>query len=696
MMKYPKSNKNSQNRFKIEGFYAGINPDRIGGRINHNQLADVLNMWWVGGSLKTRPGIKPISGTFNSLQGREFVSITGGTKDVSTKAGICRHFARVYKRNSGPGAVYDLEMSAIGYDGIEKRSTIAYGISESEFSGIMMVESGGGRWDNTAQGGAIAFIGQGGKGSDGQILAQPEDLSSSWMDITEKTYIPLVMVNGRGSEEIDDAQYNGTIYEGFNLLTPKFRVQFTTTDEKGRYYFLPVKQLDNSEVIVKYTEPNGNVYTYVIPKGSSTSQVDQDGLAVYVDRTGGYFYCYQPSNGAIRWFPAAGISNNLEVIASKTRLEGMDKICSMRICTWFGGDRSGFNGGSRLFVAGHRLFPNLIHWSDVNNPLYFPENNYAYIGDAGQLITAFAKHGEKLIIFKENEMYYATYTSGTRVSKYLPDGSVVDATANQASFPVVQLHSFIGCDCPDTIQLCDNRLLWATSSGRVYTLVPTNHVIEISNPIQRKLDNISSETLKSAVSGDYKGHYILLAKNEMFLLNYSDLKLQNTKANLISWMCWKFDVGFKPDFMMSNGNYIAMSGKSEISGAEGTINAVLKEGSDECLLIENGVLSTKEQQIEYMLQTGLFDFNHPERYKDVRLMYIELTGKPHLSASASFFDELGKLKESESINLSEGGLVRISPNATRIRCFGLSIYGKGSIEVGSIIIFYKLYGKAVR
>ena len=101
------------------------------------------------------------------------------------------------------------------------------------------------------------------------------------------------------------------------------------------------------------------------------------------------------------------------------------------MCTWFGGDRSGINGGTRLFVSGNPSEPNLVHWSDVNNPLYFPENNYARIGNSGMAVTAFGKQENILVLFKESEIYYATYVAGGDfTAQDVIDGKVVDVAAN--------------------------------------------------------------------------------------------------------------------------------------------------------------------------------------------------------------------------------------------------------------------------
>ena len=375
-MEFPKMTKNSRSQITVKGFDGGVNCSEAAWRVGDRQLTDALNLWWSKRALSTRPGIKALPDTFFSIAGKTAVSASGGRIDLSTANGVRRKLARIYRRTSGGSTLYDAVLSIVDYNGGEQRSTIRAGMSAAECAGIMLAESGGGSWSGTVKNCSVAFIGQGGSAFGGQILAEPALPDSPWVDIAAQAYIPLVMINGLGSETTESAKSPGTIYEGYNLLTSKFRAHFTTTGESGRFFFLPVKQLDNSEVAVRYTEQDGSVYTYTILAGASASQTDSYGISVHVNRAGGYIYCMQTELNAVRWFPASGISNNLEVTASKTRSQGRDKICSMRICTWFGGDRSGYNGGTRLFVSGHPLYPNLVHWSDVNNPLYFPEGRY--------------------------------------------------------------------------------------------------------------------------------------------------------------------------------------------------------------------------------------------------------------------------------------------------------------------------------
>lgn len=100
---------------------------------------------------------------------------------------------------------------------------------------------------------------------------------------------PLVMVNGVGATSVGDAKVTGTFYEGYNLLTPRFRARFTT-DGKGIYFFLPQKNLANSEITGSYVMAGGQTFSFTIPKNSSVSTQSVSGLSVEVSRTGGYFW----------------------------------------------------------------------------------------------------------------------------------------------------------------------------------------------------------------------------------------------------------------------------------------------------------------------------------------------------------------------------------------------------------------------
>lgn len=60
--------------------------------------------------------------------------------------------------------------------------------------------------------------------------------------------------------------------------------------------------------------------------------------------------------------------------------------------------------GTRLFLGSNteETNKNLVVWSDPDNPLYFPENNYFSVGENSSAVTGFGRQADMLVIFKEN------------------------------------------------------------------------------------------------------------------------------------------------------------------------------------------------------------------------------------------------------------------------------------------------------
>ena len=247
--------------------------------------------------------------------------------------------------------------------------------------------------------------------------------------------------------------------------------------------------------------------------------------------------------------------NNMEVIApcSNSR-ENHEKILNMEFNEWYGGGSEGLYGGIHLFMAGNKGDEkSLVCWSDFNKPLYFSENNYAYVGDKSQAVTAFGKQGESLMIFKEREIYatqYSTLNDSISADDVI-NQAVVDVAANEVAFPMAQVHGFIGCDCPKTVQLCRNRLVWAHSDGKVYTLVSANQynersIFEVSDMVEKRLKTHSADELQSALSADWEGHYVLSVGDKLYLMDYNSYGYSNVYSysksedaqERIPWWLW--------------------------------------------------------------------------------------------------------------------------------------------------------------
>ena len=202
--------------------------------------------------------------------------------------------------------------------------------------------------------------------------------SGDYTDLSSYIHIPTILKDGVPSLTAENAAASGNMYEAKNMLTPKFKSSYTS-DNSGIYYFLPIKGLDNTEIKITRVQTNGNTVSLTIPAGQTRSAYVSSTYA-NIDRLGGFFWFSNSTEVPIK-LVESGIQNNVTITASKTASGSSETICGMTFNTWFGSDR-GIGGGTRLIVSGNPDYPNLVHFSDVNNPLYFPDNKPICGGDS--------------------------------------------------------------------------------------------------------------------------------------------------------------------------------------------------------------------------------------------------------------------------------------------------------------------------
>ena len=380
-----------------------------------------------------------------------------------------------------------------------------------------------------------------------------------------------------------------------------------------------------------------------------------------------------------------------------------------------------------MFVSGNPDHPNLVHWSDINNPLYFPENNYAYIGESSQKVTGFGKQTDILVIFKEHEIYSAEYVSGnTYTAQDVIDGKVVDVTANAAVFPITPINSGIGCDCPNTIQLCNNRLIWATSDGAVYGLMAANQASErnvrkLSAMIESRLKAEDRYLLKSALSCDVDGHYMLFVWNRVYLLDYMDGVFQyyatysdERKAQRnMSWYCWEFPEECVPAAVMPKGDRLSAfclqyhsydrSGMPTraLFGA-----AYLLDGERDCVFHPSGPafetgefdISVEDREIQSCFQTKVFDFGSQERKKKIHRLHMNMADTSNARITVSYVTEKGAMDDVYELSMSGTGAMvgrMLTPGVSRVCRFGVLVSSAGAIGVDGLVIRYEIGGEAI-
>lgn len=414
------------------------------------------------------------------------------------------------------------------------------------------------------------------------------------------------------------------------------------------------------------------------------------------------------------------IPDNFEIIVYYSEVGvKANKVFDMNSCTWFGGASAGLNGGTRLFLCGNTNEgeENLVLWSGLNEPLYFSENCYAYVGDKDSRVTAFGKQSDMLVIFKENETYFTRYTRNNSITaEALIDQSVVDYTANSVYFPLTLIHSQIGCDLPDSIQLCRNRLVWTKTNGKVYTLVTNDqyserNIYEVGEMAERHIkENTQSNTVSSS---DWEGYYVLFCGANMYLMDYNSSGYQyiysyqkNEDANVrIPWYKWhlpyttknRASVEYKDAKVFYTGSHLWVfaAGNSGVTVYWFDTN---KQGGD--VAIPNVI----EQQIPIhsSLTTKLFDFGAAGYRKNVDTVQLMLGNNGGAPISVGFVTDCGTEYDEISLDgddrdsYSAGHIsaLTLSPCIRSVLRFGVKLESDGPLIVDGMTLGYRILGGA--
>lgn len=456
---------------------------------------------------------------------------------------------------------------------------------------------------------------------------------------------------------------------GKTLLAEKTNV---LTDEQAKV------SVNTTGAYVIYCDDTSNSYTHT--EGEYTT----------------YFYNFQCSTEKSNLvLPRNGsINNNLDVTVYNSVDEAsFNKVINCNISEYYGGT-VGINYGTRSFVSG---FDNKIYFSDIDNPLYFPENCYISIGNKNEKVTALSKQGGYLVIFKENSIYY-TYeqeVENENLTESLTNQSVIDITA-QYIYRTFTLNSEIGCDLPNTIQLCMNKLIFANTDGNVYVLNSLSNYSErnlfiVSGLIKDRLQKFNASEWKAAFCVDYSGYYMLFVDDMGFVLDYnrnsfkyvgsytSDSNVR--KYGLFSWWIWQFPKYLKFGVATDNSISLILSqdGKFEL-----------------CTLTDE-----PETDCESYIVSKFFDFSIPDMYKGIEKLQLTMGNDydstiwlEHLTDGGEIASdpiEIYKTGDRGKANYLKG---KVSyPNIKLCRQYGFKITAEGGpMALSSVIINYSVKG----
>ncbi len=748
---FPKLNGKSHLGVKIPALSGGLNEFDAVNLVDDNQLTRCENLWFDGGMLKTRPGfalkqegvfqmisqdygnvinVKYIQNDITVMLDGKLNKLIAAICECSNKSVILFYFV------SGEGTVHPIPeicesdlISAVKYENCllcqYKDKIYAYVKKSVPYYDEKIGNS-------TKPEYKVFFY---------------DFKAEEWQDVeadeNEETFeVPLTMTNCR---QIKTGRiFSGDSVRGYNLLNGGEKIEmfaFPKRSESDSSYFLLMFDIKtaivpNSPVKMEIIKSDGTTDTYLCTAEnnykSETASYDTyltvgvEENIIHINLRGSDGTIFDPMKdqnnvNRLNLYRTDQPNVTLTYYREVTE-EEKDRIFMATKCEWFGTE--GINGGSRLFVGGNTNpeLKNLLHFSDSLNPLYFPENCYMRVGDNSQGITALAKQSEMLVIFSERQLHYITYQSGANVTaEDITENGQYDLTVLNATFPLTQINDKIGCDCPDTVQLCRNRLVWATKEGKVYVLMGASqyserNVYELSRNIERNLKAVIKDSGNSELNScDWQGKYVLQAGSKIFVMDYDENAFayissysDSVKAQKnIVWHVW--DTGMRFEKLFSDGQSIMAVNRPrrwcELFVCDGTTEKdnYCSNLSDDGYEITNPtdfVPEFKEKDIAATLQTKVFDFNNPGTKKSVDQVYIGFGGNGEKEINVTFVSEKGEQYRSlfphcADLTPFSAGYVsveRFLPCLAHITRLGIKIESKGNLSINNITINYRLLG----
>ena len=696
-MTFPRWNSPPSARLTVPRLCGGLNLCDAPYGIDNHQLSDGDNVWWRDGALRTRPGLTPV----DNMLVRSLGSVDRQVQlesDPVTVSGIPGHVLLSAGRINQ--AQNRLEAVLIRTDG----SMIPFLHSETYLGEIKPMLCVADTQDEASLGLLLSNI-------PGRPLLR---LKTDGSVETAAPYIPTVLLRASGTDDPALASPDGYSFESFNMLTDAFRIEYAI-DGTARYFHLPPR--------VRRTAAAVSV-ACVGADGEVTHRVDMSDPAAHVsgylyretaETTDGYQLLYDADTTAFRFIATGGdpgspadMKSSAYVTLTATFQPAQDEpatravITGMRIGTWFGGDRSGLGGGTRLFVSGNPHYPSLVHYSSIHDATYFPENNYAYVGHPTQAVTALKKQGGMLVIFKEREIYYATYQAGGTDADDILSGAAVDVEASAAVFPLTPLSSDVGCDCPGSLALCADRLVWVNRNGKVYSLQGSSsrsqrNVRPISAPIEPLLARHARYELATARAVSVDGTYFLLIGHSVYLFRHGDIGFaaassfsdDETAGKHIAWYRWTLPADLTPLFLHATADaplLISAIGDHLITHA-------LTGEQDRYYPDDAPDLSPASQTVAPIhagFATREFDFGRPDRHKHIERVYLDL-GEPAKGRTVTlqYRRETGDERALPPMPAEES-LLSLLPNMRRVRRFGMRCEATGTLACSGLVIRYRL------
>ncbi len=340
----------------------------------------------------------------------------------------------------------------------------------------------------------------------------------SWSMVTS-FYIPKVYINGRGNA-YEFAKANNQALSSSpmqlevpNILNGRFYAYYTS-DGYSSSFRLPYSDIADESIVCKINYSPNEYIEWVIYGGQSTATRSFFGseVTLTVDRAKGVIYFSVAAGEYPIPLMSMNRENNIRVLATKKSEVNIDYIASSR-AIGFLDDKIFFSGGNGK---------NKIYYTTFKNPLYFPELSDNSIGKSDESVVAVSSLNEGLFAFKKGKLYKIDFSGGETINKISLLEGETGCYCSDLSFKFSLLSEQIGVLFPKTIAKVNNKLLWLSSSGEIFSLNQNGIASQIMNNPETLIDGLTTGNENLNICGiGFMGKYLLFIENKGIIIDLS-------------------------------------------------------------------------------------------------------------------------------------------------------------------------------
>lgn len=296
--------------------------------------------------------------------------------------------------------------------------------------------------------------------------------------VADEGYVPLVAI-------AKSPAGSGESHEDINLISSKRKEGFIGTATDLLYQL----GCDNISSVDKVEVKNEKGEITVLVQGTDYTADCTLGKVTFVKA--------QPT--------ALKGEDNVFITYTKNVKGYREKIEGCTISTQFG-----YGGENRVFLSGNSGCAEKDFWSEVYNPAYFPDLNYAIIGGGQTAVMGYLKLGDKLGIVKQG--------NGQDTSLFLRSA---EKNGDKVIFTVKGGISGVGAVSKNCFAVLGDEPMFLSEQGilAVASSVITSEKVIANRSYQIDARLCAEENLKDAVGCVWKDFYIVAVNGNCYILD---------------------------------------------------------------------------------------------------------------------------------------------------------------------------------